>query len=148
MSAGKSSELIRRIERARLAYLPTIIIRPATDTRSRRNVVESRNGLASNAIVVDNAKEIAKYATQAVVIGIDECQFFCDQLVDVVLSLLRQKKKLIAAGSILIIAASLLDRFLSFLTADRVDKLLPFAENAAPILHAAPSASYLPANKF
>src|ERR1700733_49986 len=80
MSAGKSSELIRRIERARLAYLPTIIVRPATDTRSKPNLVESRNGLASHAIVVDEAKDILKYSSQAVVIGINECQFFSEEL--------------------------------------------------------------------
>ncbi|MBS1996371.1 MAG: thymidine kinase, partial [Cyanobacteria bacterium SZAS LIN-2] len=98
MSAGKSSELIRRIERARLAYLPTIIVRPATDTRSKPNCVESRNGLASQAIVVDSADEILKYSSHAVVIGLDECQFFEDDIVDVVQNLLRQKKKIIASG--------------------------------------------------
>lgn len=58
MSAGKSSELIRRIERARLAYLPTIIVRPAMDTRSKPNHVESRNGMASQAITAESAKDI------------------------------------------------------------------------------------------
>src|SRR5579885_2263133 len=98
MSAGKSSELIRRIERARLAYLPTIIFRPATDTRSKPNCVESRNGLASQAIVVDGARDMLRYSSQAVVIGIDECQFFADDVIEVVQTLLRQKKKLIASG--------------------------------------------------
>src|SRR6185437_12321033 len=98
MSAGKSSELIRRIERARLAYLPTIIFRPATDTRSKPDHVESRNGLASQAIVVDSAKDILKYSSHAVVIGMDECQFFGDDLVEVVLTLLRQRKKIIVAA--------------------------------------------------
>jgi thymidine kinase len=81
-----------------LAYLPTIIVRPATDTRSKPNLVESRNGLASQAIVVDHAKDILKYSSQAVVIGIDECQFFGDDIIEVVHALLRQKKKLIASG--------------------------------------------------
>lgn len=74
MSAGKSSELIRRIERARLAYLPTIV-RPAIDTRSKANHVESRNGRTSQAIVVEDAKDILKYSSHAVVIGLDESQF-------------------------------------------------------------------------
>src|SRR5207253_3877171 len=84
MSAGKSSELIRRVERARLAYLPTIIFRPATDTRSKPNHIESRNGLASQAIVVHDPRDILKYSSHAVVIGIDESQFFGDDLVEVV----------------------------------------------------------------
>jgi thymidine kinase len=125
MSAGKSSELIRRIERARLAYLPTIIVRPATDTRSRQNLVESRNGLASQAIVVDSPRDILKYSSQAVVIGIDESQFFSDDLIDVVLNLLRQKKKLIASGLDLDYRGKpfgVVPHMLAL--ADRVDKLL------------------------
>jgi thymidine kinase len=125
MSAGKSSELIRRIERARLAYLPTIIVRPATDTRSKPNLIESRNGLASHAIVVDEPKDILKYSSQAVVIGIDESQFFSDDLVDVVQTLLRQKKKLIASGLDLDYRGKPFGCVPHLMAlADRVDKLL------------------------
>ncbi len=125
MSAGKSSELIRRIERARLAYLPTIIFRPATDTRSKPNCVESRNGLASQAIVVDGARDMLRYSSQAVVIGIDECQFFQDDLVDVVQILLRQKKKVIASGLDLDYRGKPFGPVPHLLAlADRVDKLL------------------------
>jgi thymidine kinase len=125
MSAGKSSELIRRIERARLAYLPTIIVRPATDTRSKPNCVESRNGLASQAIVVESADEILKYSSHAVVIGLDECQFFEDDIVDVVQSLLRQKKKIIASGLDLDYRGKPFGPVPILLAmADRVDKLL------------------------
>lgn len=125
MSAGKSSELIRRIERARLAYLPTIICRPATDTRSKPDHVESRNGLASQAIVVDSAKEMLKYSSQAVVIGIDECQFFGNDVIDVVLALLRQRKKIIASGLDLDYRGKPFGPVPHLLAlADRVDKLL------------------------
>jgi thymidine kinase len=125
MSAGKSSELIRRIERARLAYLPTIIFRPATDTRSKPNHVESRNGLASQAIVVDSAKDILKYSSHAVVIGIDEAQFFGDDIVDVVQALLRQRKKIIASGLDLDYRGKPFGPVPHLLAlADRVDKLL------------------------
>jgi thymidine kinase len=125
MSAGKSSELIRRIERARLAYLPTIIFRPATDTRSKPNQVESRNGLTSQAIVVENAKDILKYSSHAVVIGLDECQFFGEDIIEVVLTLLRQRKKLIAAGLDLDYRGKPFGPIPHLLAlADRVDKLL------------------------
>lgn len=125
MSAGKSSELIRRIERARLAYLPTIIVRPAIDTRSKPNQVESRNGLSSQAIVVDNAKDILKFSSHAVVIGIDECQFFGEEIVDVVLALLRQRKKIIASGLDLDYKGKPFGPMPHLLAlADRVDKLL------------------------
>jgi thymidine kinase len=125
MSAGKSSELIRRIERARLAYLPTIIVRPKTDTRSKPNLVESRNGLASQAIVVAEAKDILKYSSHAVVIGIDESQFFTDDLIPVVQMLLRQKKKLICSGLDLDYRGEAFGPVPQLMAmADRVDKLL------------------------
>lgn len=125
MRSGKSSELIRRIERARLAYLPTIIVRPATDTRSKPNQIESRNGLASKAIVVESAKDILKYSSHAVVIGMDECQFFSDDVPDVVLALLRQKKKIIASGLDLDYRGKPFGPIPGLLAiADRVDKLL------------------------
>jgi len=125
MRSGKSSELIRRIERARLAYLPTIIVRPATDTRSKPNQIESRNGLASKAIVVETARDILKYSSHAVVIGMDECQFFSDDVPEVVLALLRQKKKIIASGLDLDYRGKPFGPIPELLAiADRVDKLL------------------------
>lgn len=125
MSAGKSSELIRRVERARLAYLPTIIFSPSTDTRSKPNHVESRNGLISQAIVVEHPTEMLNYSSQAVVIGIDECQFFDDSLVEVVQALLRQKKKVIASGLDLDYRGKPFGPIPQLLClADRIDKLL------------------------
>ncbi|MCC6978725.1 MAG: thymidine kinase [Candidatus Melainabacteria bacterium] len=125
MRSGKSSELIRRIERARLAYLPTIIVRPATDTRSKPNQIESRNGLQSRAIVVETARDILKYSSHAVVIGMDECQFFSSDVPDVVQALLRQKKKIIASGLDLDYRGKPFGPIPELLAmADRVDKLL------------------------
>lgn len=125
MSAGKSSELIRRIERARLAYLPTIIVKPDTDTRWRPNCVESRNGLASQALIVAGAGEILKHASQSIVVGIDESQFFENDLVTVIETLLRQKKKIIACGLDLDYQGKPFGPVPHLLAlADRVDKLL------------------------
>jgi thymidine kinase len=125
MSAGKSSELIRRIERARLAYLPTVIFRPAIDTRSKPDHVESRNGLASQAITVASAKEMLKYSSQAVVVGVDESQFFGDDVIEVVSTLLRQRKKIIASGLDLDYRGRPFGPIPHLLAlADRVDKLL------------------------
>ncbi|MCA9801278.1 MAG: thymidine kinase [Cyanobacteria bacterium HKST-UBA02] len=125
MSAGKSSELIRRIERARLAYLPTIIVRPKTDTRSKENHVESRNGLASQAIVTETANDILKYSSHAVVIGLDECQFYGPEIIPVVKTLLRQKKKIIASGLDLDYRGEPFGHMPQLMAmADRVDKLL------------------------
>ncbi len=125
MSAGKSTELIRRIERSRLAYLPTIIIRPAIDTRSKPNCVESKNGLTSHAYVIENPAEILEYAHQAIVIGIDECQFFGIEIVEVIEKLLLMKKKIIASGLDLDFTGKPFGPMPHLLAlADKVDKLL------------------------
>lgn len=125
MSAGKSSELIRRVERARLAYLPTVIFRPSMDTRSKADFVESRNGLQSQAVVVSNPKDMLKYSSQAVVIGIDEVQFFERDVIEVVQTLLRQRKKIIASGLDLDYRGKPFGPVPELLAlADRVDKLM------------------------
>lgn len=125
MSAGKSSELIRRVERARLAYLPTVIFSPAMDTRSKTGIVESRNGLQSHAVVVETPKDMLKYSSQAVVIGIDEIQFFNSDITEVVMTLLRQRKKIIASGLDLDYRGKPFGAVPELLAiADRVDKLM------------------------
>ncbi len=125
MSAGKSTELIRRIERSRLAYLPTIIIRPSIDTRSKPNCVESKNGLTSHAYVIENPCDILEYAPQAMVIGIDECQFFGIEIVEVIEKLLLMKKKIIASGLDLDYTGKPFGPMPHLLAmADKVDKLL------------------------
>jgi thymidine kinase len=125
MSAGKSSELIRRVERARLAYLPTVIFRPITDTRSKPDLIESRNGLQSQAIVVSEPREMLRYSSQAVVIGIDEVQFFDNDIIEVVQTLLRQRKKIIASGLDLDYKGKPFGPVPYLLAlADRVDKLM------------------------
>jgi len=66
-----------------------------------------------------------KYSSQAVVIGVDECQFFNDDLIEVVQVLLRQKKKVIASGLDLDYRGKPFGPVPHLLAlADRVDKLL------------------------
>jgi thymidine kinase len=81
--------------------------------------------MASQAIVVDSAKDILKYSSHAVVIGVDESQFFEDEIIDVIISLLRQKKKIIASGLDLDFRGKPFGPVPHLLAlADRVDKLL------------------------
>ena len=105
--------------------MPTVIFRPAMDTRSEPDLVESRNGLQSQAIVVDAPREILKYSSQAVVIGIDEIQFFDREIIDVIHTLLRQRKKIIASGLDLDYRGKPFGPVPDLLAlADRVDKLM------------------------
>jgi thymidine kinase len=74
--------------------------------------------------VVDRPTDILKYSSQALVIGLDECQFFSDEIIEVALKLLSQKKKLIASGLDLDYKGNPFGPVPHLLAlADRVDKL-------------------------
>ena len=66
-----------------------------------------------------------KYSSQAVVIGIDEVQFFSNDIVDVIMTLLKQRKKIIASGLDLDYKGKPFGPVPHLLAlADRVDKLM------------------------
>jgi len=126
MSCGKTEELLRRLRRAKIANKNVKIFSPAIDTRSKRNHIESRNGLTQLAIVVKDTEELLSYVDfeNDEVIGIDELQFFDDAILDAVKKLINSNIKVIASGldldfkgdpfGVMPVALSL---------ADRVDKL-------------------------
>lgn len=86
MFAGKSDELIRRLNKLAYADIESIIFKPATDTRTEE-IVKSRSGLISKAHIINNSYEILEYLIQSPtkynVIAIDEAQFLDKSLVDV-----------------------------------------------------------------
>lgn len=83
MFSGKTEELIRRIERARFAKLKTIIFKPKIDVRYHETKVVSHNSNSIESIPVGDAKEILKLANNMQVIGIDEAQFFDEEIIEV-----------------------------------------------------------------
>lgn len=97
MFSGKSEELLRRIKRARIAQRQTIIYKPARDTRTAAEV-RSRDGRTEEAIVVANARGILPRAFAFDTIGIDEAQFFDEEIVRVVGQLYGAGKRVIVAG--------------------------------------------------
>ena len=96
MFSGKSEELIRELRLAQIAELGVLVVKPVRDTRSEE--VASRNGSGLPAIKVRNAREILTCVNGEMYIGIDETQFFDDELPAVVMELVRQGKRVIAAG--------------------------------------------------
>lgn len=98
MFSGKTEELIRRLKRARIARQRVEIFKPSLDTRfSEEDVVShDENVLSSNP--VHAASQILLLAGDADVIGIDEAQFFDNDLVEVCQVLARQGKRVIIAG--------------------------------------------------
>ena len=98
MFSGKTEELIRRLNRARIARLKVEIFSPKTDTRYAENALMSHNANSMSSIPVENASSILLLAGDVNVIGIDEAQFFDAALADVCNALANKGVRVIVAG--------------------------------------------------
>lgn len=98
MFSGKSEELIRRLRRAEIAKLKVEIFKPHIDDRYATGHIVSHSAQRLPSIPVSSTAEIMEKAQDAQVIGIDEAQFFDNDLVDVCQKLADQGKRVIVAG--------------------------------------------------
>lgn len=98
MFSGKTEELIRRVKRARIAGLNTLIFKPKIDVRYSVNEVVSHNDNSVESIAISGAKEILKHYGEARVIGIDEIQFFDAEIIEICKFLAYQNRRVIVAG--------------------------------------------------
>ncbi len=83
MFSGKTEELIRRLRRAQFAKQKVEIFKPAIDTRYDEEMVVSHNRNEIRSTPVPAAANIRILAQGCDVIGIDEAQFFDDEIVAV-----------------------------------------------------------------
>lgn len=98
MFSGKTEELIRRLKRAEIAKLKVEIFKPSTDTRYDEHNVVSHNYNSITATSVDNSSAILLLRPDTQVVGIDEAQFFDDELPDVCNKLANKGIRVILAG--------------------------------------------------
>jgi thymidine kinase len=98
MFSGKTEELIRRLKRAKIAKQKVEIFKPAVDTRYDEDNVVSHDSNSVSSTPVQNASQILFYAEEFEVVGIDEAQFFGNELVDVCNELAAKGKRVIIAG--------------------------------------------------
>jgi thymidine kinase len=98
MFSGKTEELIRRLNRAKLAKQKLEIFKPALDTRYHESDVVSHDENAIRSTPVQFANDILLLAGTSDVIGIDEAQFFDKDLPNVCNQLAKQGKRVIIAG--------------------------------------------------
>ncbi len=98
MFSGKTEELIRRLRRAKIAKQKVVIFKPIIDTRYSNNAIVSHSEQSLPSILIKDAKEILDLAEDAQVIGIDEAQFFSNDLVDVCNKLADEGKRVLVAG--------------------------------------------------
>lgn len=98
MFSGKTEELIRRLHRARIARQKVEIFKPAVDKRYHKLDVVSHNENSIRSTPVNFAEDILLLSGDCDVVGIDEVQFFDDQIVIVAQKLANQGKRVIMAG--------------------------------------------------
>jgi thymidine kinase len=99
MFSGKTEELIRRLKRAQIAKLKVEIFKPKTDVRYDENNVVSHNQNMIPSIPVDHSSVLLLMVTDNVdVIGVDEAQFFDDELPNVCNVLANRGIRVIVAG--------------------------------------------------
>ena len=98
MFSGKTEELIRRLKRLKYANQSFKVFKPEIDTRNEKNIIKSHGKIEIEAETVSNAKEILNLSTDVDVVGIDEAQFFSEDLVDVCNTLANGGIRVIVAG--------------------------------------------------
>ena len=98
MFSGKTEELIRRLKRVRIANQRVEIFKPKIDVRFNELQIVSHDENAIPSTPIDNSQTILLLAGEVDVVGIDEAQFFDDQLPDVCDQLALKGIRVIIAG--------------------------------------------------
>ncbi len=102
MFSGKTEELLRRVRRAQIAHQPTVIFKPAKDTRYNKDQVTSHDANALPSVTVDSSRAMLDYlkaqAKPITVVAIDEAQFFDADLPRTCAHLADRGIRVIAAG--------------------------------------------------
>ena len=97
MFSGKTEELIRRLKRAKIANQKIQIFKPSIDSRSDE-YIESHDKKKIKSITVKTSYDVFEIGKDFDVIGIDEIQFFDDDIISVCNSLANNGVRVIAAG--------------------------------------------------
>lgn len=99
MFSGKTEELMRRLKRAQYAKQKIQVFKPVIDNRYSSDHVQSHDANKILSIPVKTAKEILERVDDNTrVVGIDEAQFFDDQIVEIAQKLAYRGTRVICAG--------------------------------------------------
>jgi thymidine kinase len=98
MFSGKTEELIRRLKRAQIANLKVEIYKPSIDIRYDVNDIVSHNETRIQSTPVENSQQILLFANDVDVVGIDEAQFFDDEMPFVAEKLASKGIRVVVAG--------------------------------------------------
>ena len=98
MFSGKTEELIRRLRRAQIAKMATTIFKPLVDTRYSDTQIVSHNQMKMDSRLVESSPEILPLSQGSKVVGIDEAQFFDNDLLPICKELASNGVRVIVAG--------------------------------------------------
>ena len=98
MFCGKTEELIRRLKRSQIAKMKTAIFKPRIDNRYSEEHIVSHNHMKMESYLISDATEILEKEDGAKVVGIDEAQFFDNNLITVCEELSANDKRVVVAG--------------------------------------------------
>ncbi len=98
MFSGKTEELIRRLNRAKIAHQRIQIFKPKKDNRYDETAVVSHNENAIASLPVEKSVDIFQHIDDVNVVGVDEAQFFDSDLVVVCQKLAIKGIRVIVAG--------------------------------------------------
>lgn len=99
MFAGKTEELIRRVNVLRFANKNIIVFKPKVDDRYSDTAVVSHAGSSMESIDIERAEEILDHVTDAhEVVAIDEIQFFNEEILEICEHLALEGKRVMVAG--------------------------------------------------
>ncbi len=98
MFSGKTEELIRRLKRAQIAKQRVEIFKPLVDVRYNEEMVVSHDANEIRSTPVPAAANIRILADGCDVVGIDEAQFFDNEIVTVCNDLANRGTRVVVAG--------------------------------------------------
>jgi thymidine kinase len=99
MFSGKSEELIRRLRRAKIARQKIQVFKPEIDKRYSDDEIVSHSEMRHESANVTTVAEIrAQIRPETEVVGIDEAQFFDNELIPIVNELAERGVRVIIAG--------------------------------------------------
>ena len=98
MFSGKTEELIRRLKRVKIANLKAEIFKPSVDVRYDEVKIVSHDENRIQSTPIDNSQTILLLAQDVDVVGIDEAQFFDNEIANVCETLACRGMRVIVAG--------------------------------------------------
>ena len=100
MFSGKSEELLRRIKRGVIAKQKVLLFKPSIDNRYDENRVSTHNGNSYDSISIEKSSDILNFVkdTKYDIIGIDEIQFFDNDIGKIINKLADDGIRVIVAG--------------------------------------------------